>query len=206
MGEVKLLEKDYPNNSRKARTEQKEEDKRERRLDSVAKANVRTPKRNSKLAELFIAEDILDIKEFLVKEVVVPTIKEMIVGSVEMLFFGEYRGKKNKKKRTDYTRASYEDDRPYRRSRDSDRSRRTRFDFDSIAFSTRAEAEEIVDILCDQLEDYDYVTVGEFYDLAGIDAEATDDDWGWKDLSSVKAVRTRYGDWILSMPRPREVR
>ena len=123
-----------------------------------------------------------------------------------MLFYGEYRGKKGSRSKNPYYKVSYEEDRSRRRNRDSERSRRARFDFDSIAFATKGEADEVIDILCDNLEEYDYVTVGDFYDLAGVDAESTDDYWGWKDLSSVKAVRTRYGDWILSMPRPREVR
>lgn len=78
---------------------------------------------------------------------------------------------------------------------------RATHDFDEIILSTRREAEEMLDSLYEELEQYDSVTVSEFYQMVGITPQYTDDNWGWTDFrgSSVRHVR---GGYLLNLPAP----
>lgn len=191
-----------PNNSLKNRNAQVVE--REKTREMVSQAKVRNTKRKKYgLADLFVCEDIDNISEFIIRDVIVPTIKDIAIGSLEMLFYGEFRGKKTYGRKKERTRVSY--DKPNRRNRDYESSRRARFDFDSIAWDSRGEAEEILDLLIDCIEDDGEVTVGTFYDLAGVDCDHVADDYGWTDLRRANVVKTRYGDYILNLPRPKEL-
>lgn len=197
---------DLPNNSLKNRNTQVVE--RQKTQEVVSQAKVRkTKRRKNTLADLFVCEDIDNISEFIIRDVVVPTIKDIAIGSLEMLFYGEFRGKKtysrNKSRNGSKTYVSY--DQTSRQRRDTESSRKARFDFDSIAWESRGEAEEILDLLIDVIEEDGEVTVGTFYDLAGVDCDYTADDYGWTNLSRANAVKTRYGDYILNLPRPKEL-
>jgi hypothetical protein len=85
-------------------------------------------------------------------------------------------------------------------------SRRARatHDFEEIIFPSRTDAEAVLTSLFDTLELYNEVKLSEFYELAGISGNFTDERYGWTDLRGSRPVRTRNG-WLLDLPRPEQL-
>jgi len=74
-----------------------------------------------------------------------------------------------------------------------------------VVFETGGEAQEVLAIMSEILEQYGEVTVADFYDVAGLQnhAEATDNSWGWTDLQNTGISRTRDG-YVISFPRTKQ--
>lgn len=67
-------------------------------------------------------------------------------------------------------------------------------------FSSREEAEDVLERMEDILETYGEVTVADLYELSGLEAKYTDNQYGWRNLSTARIVMTRKG-WIIELPR-----
>lgn len=196
-------QQNLPGNSITNRGIRKDEPVEKVKGEIVHQAKQRVRKRNT-ILDLFVYEDIDNITDWIVRDVVVPTIKDIFLGSMEMLFYGEVTGKRTHGRKKGKTYVSYSEG-PNRERRNEESSRRARFDFDSIAWDSRGEAEDVLDMLCDTIQEDGVASVGLFYDLAGIDADYTMDDYGWTDLRRAEPIKTRYGDYILNLPRPRRI-
>lgn len=182
------------------------QDEHKTRVQQVAKGNVTRKKEStaSKFKRAFFGEDVVNVKDYVIFDVMIPalkaTISDMIGNGVEVLLFGEARGKR-KKKGDNY--AGY-----YRRrdDRDSDGGRRRSVSsdraFDDICLDSRAEAEVVISTLTDLAYDYGQVSVADLYDLVGISASFTDEKYGWfkGDLRGATVRRCRDG-FLLDLPR-----
>ena len=69
-----------------------------------------------------------------------------------------------------------------------------------ILFDGLDEAKQVLANMNDVLITYGYVTIGDFYDLAGVDAKYTDNKWGWVNLSKTKLVETPGGHVEIAFP------
>jgi len=166
------------------------------------------------VARTFLGEETKSVGKYILFDVLIPaaknTIQEMISQGLEMLLFGETRGTSRSRGRDkDRTTISYNsiyrnrdrDENPYDPRSKSSRSR-GRFDLDDIVFRHGDEAAEVLDGLCDMLEQYDQVTVADFYELAGVDGGSwTDQKWGWTNLSKAFCTHTR-GGYTVVLPEP----
>lgn len=197
---------DYTPNSHRYKAEQKAAAERPK-LEKVVKGNVKVKKKSelSKFADVFISEDAANVKDYILMDVIVPTICKTIVDivtdSVNMIFLGgKGRGSSRSSGGTyvSYNKYSNNDRRDDRYSRDS---RRSAFDIDRIFFDSRGEVENLLSTLDDIMEEYKLVRVADFYDLAGVSCEHTANDYGWTNIRNARAVHTRDG-WIAQMPRP----
>ena len=101
-----------------------------------------------------------------------------------------------------YNRLSRRDDLEDRRY--ISRSARSRHDFDDIILETRGEAEDVLSHLVDLIEDYGVASVGDYYDLLGIESAFTDNKYGWTNVADGYIDRTRDG-YCIRLPRPREI-
>ena len=134
-------------------------------------------------------------------DVLVPTIKRAIVDivtdAVNMIFLGGTgRGKSNSSgvNYVSYSRFSDpKDHRPELRVAN-------RFDYDSIVFEYRSDAEAIIEQMEGIIASYGFVTVADLYDMAGRSHPYTSNDYGWTSLRSADVVRTREG-YILKLPK-----
>ena len=93
---------------------------------------------------------------------------------------------------------------PAPRQRDEDRHinrKRDRHDFDDIILESRAEANDVLDSLYELVSSYGYATVADLYELVGIKATYTDENWGWTELHSTAVRKVRRG-FIIDIPRP----
>lgn len=176
------------------------------------KATIRKKSPLVRFREVFFGDDARSVASYVAQDVLLPAAKDMIsdavTQTVERILFGDSSPARRGTSRssnasyTPYHRASAS----YKKSsgtsdRRGDRRKRASHDFDDIEFDTRAEAEVVLDRLYDLVNDYDYATVSDLYDLVGIDAKFTDENYGWYDLrgSTIRRIRSGY---ILDLPKP----
>ena len=157
-----------------------------------------------KLADIFISDDIANVKTYVFMDVIVPTIKETMSNVVDMILFG--RGGRRSKSSSNSTRYSYnsyyEKEKRPERDRGYSPARRTMIrDYNDINLDSRGAAESVLDEMNRTIDDYRIVTVADFYDLVGITGDYTDNDYGWTDISTATINRDRGGGYIIKFPK-----
>ena len=199
-----MSEPNYKPNSHKSKEEQRSASE-ERKIEKVVTGTAKVKKKNElhKLADVFISEDVKNVKSYVLGDVLVPAIKKAIVDivtdGINMIFYG---GTRRGSRSSDGSRVSY---RSFYDRRDDDRrpSGRSRFDFDEIIFETRPEAENVLDQMGDVIKQYGFVTVADMYDMADLTQPFTSNKYGWMNVRSAEVVRVRDGYVIkLSKPSP----
>lgn len=196
---------DYPNNSHNAREKKPEgSGPPDKKLEKVVSGGTKTRKKSEvkKIANIFVPEDVENVKSYILIDVIVPGIKNAIADAVSIMLFGEagrLGGRNNKGSRASYQR--YYDDRRDDR-RDYGRPRAVSgFDYDDIVFDTRGDADLVLDQMESAINQYSLVSVADLYDLAGITCRSyTANKYGWTDLRGAKVVRVQDG-YILELPR-----
>lgn len=194
---------EYKANSHKVREEQKQEAVK-KDIQPIAKAKTKKKSEVKKLADVFIAEDVTSVKDYIVNEVLIPAAKkaisDIITNGIDMILYGEARGKdrrRSNESRVSYTKY-YDRDRDYDRNRD--RSRRSVYDYDDIILDTRREAEDVLNRMDDLIDNYGMVSVADLYDLVGVTGNYTDNKYGWTNLRNAEVRRCREG-YLLKLPK-----
>lgn len=129
-------------------------------------------------------------------------------GLLETMFYHRTRSSKGKRSSgnsnfTNYT--SYQNQNRGSGSNFKSTSSRVANNFDDIIFSSRVDAENVLNSMKEHLEQYHRVTIGDFYDYSGITRNGfTDDYWGWTDLERAYPCRGQ-GAWVLNLPKPVEL-
>lgn len=212
MGETDItkLYENLPDNSHKNRN-----DKRAltegKRAEKVVHGKVKTRKNEvRKWTDIFISEDVSNVKSYILMDVIVPSIKKVIydiaVGTLDMSLYGGRGGGKRPTAdkvsyaRTDYNSVSRRDDRSYGSTRTA-----SGYSYDDIVVETRGEAESVISRMDEMMEEYNQVRVADLYDLVGITGDYTDNDYGWTNIRNARVVRTRDG-YKIEMPRATSLR
>jgi hypothetical protein len=200
----------FPPNSRRAREAPPEEKKVEKVIEGAV---VRRKKPlGKKFGELFVVGDSKSVTQYLILEVVVPAIRDLIVDTVtqgvERSIFGDQRAPSRRSAPTSryggppgYT--SYNKPASRQEPRRLSRSARETHNFDEIILPTRREADDVLDRLSDMIEKYDSTTVSDLYMLVGETPNFADENWGWykEDFARSGVTKVRDG-YLLDLPRP----
>ena len=195
-----MAEMDYKPNSHKYKAEQKEKE-REKRAEKVVSGNVKTKKKSSgrKIADSFIGDDAGNIGNYILNDVLIPSVKKAVVDIVTdgiAMLLGTDKKKSRSGSSSYVSYRSYSDDRD-----DRYRSSRTRsYSFDDIIFESRGEAEEVLDRMDELIDTYRAVSVADMYALAGLSCDYTDNKYGWTSLRSADIVRVS-GGYMIKLPR-----
>lgn len=189
------------------------------KIDLKGTVVVKKPSFFVKLKETFIADDARDVGDYILWDILVPTIKrtirDVIVGSTDRIFLGT--GSTNNSsslyrergvtyvKRTDYSsRSNNQRTRPSIESRSSESSRpspRVNFGLDDIVFDRYEDAAAVLERMVDYLDTYGKVSVDDYFGLAGQSIDYTAQNWGWRSLSSATIVNT-FGGYFIKLPKP----
>lgn len=196
---------DYKANSHKVREEQKQQDVVERKkIEPIAKGKAKKKSEVKKFADVFIAEDVSSVKDYIVNDVLIPAAKkaisDIITNGIDMILYGETKGRDRRSSsssRVSYTKY-YERDRD--RDYDRNRTRRSVYDYDDIILDTRGEAEDVLNRMDDLIDTYGMVSVADLYDLVGIQGNYTDNKYGWTNLRNAEVRRTRDG-YLIKLPK-----
>lgn len=195
---------DYPSNSR---------NKTEKNLEAVVSGEVirRRAPLGTRLRETFIGADATTVWGYVVRDVIVPAVKDMIADAtnqgIERMLFGDSVRAANHRSSfrsngpatgvIDYRKMS-SDGRPEPRQ---ERRPRTRGDFEQLIFSNRHEADLVLERLGDILEQYETASVADLCELTNLERQHTDNKWGWSDLRSARISRVQNG-YLLDLPKP----
>jgi len=206
---------DFPSNSDKPKARRESQEPKREKQVAVVKGRVTKQKKSlgAKFSETFFGDDTKSVGDYLVHDVLIPAMKatmsDMVSGGIEMLLFGERRGRNTRRDggKSYVSYSSYYGD--GRRNNDRDnrdrgsnysRTSRARHDFDDIIFESRGEAEEVLSHLVDLTIDYGVASVADFYDLSGIESQFTDNKYGWTTLRDACTDRVRNG-YVIRLPQ-----
>lgn len=197
---------EYKPNSHKAKEEPTSTQPTAKRVDGVIVGSASRKKRSDikKFADVFIQEDVGNVRSYILLEVLVPAVKkalsDIVKDGVDMILYGETnRARKNGNPSRINYRGYYERDSD-RRDRPSSRSREP-LDYDEIVLDSRGDAEAVLDAMNDIISQYGIVSVSDLYDLANLDHPPyTMNKYGWTNITGAKAVRVRDG-YALKLPR-----
>ena len=200
-----MSELDYKPTSNRYKKEQNNSTEERKKAEKVVKGTVKTRKKSevSKLKDVFISEDVSNVKSYIVMDVLIPAAKkaisDIVRDGIDMILYGDtHRGRSS-------SGASYVSYRSYsdRDRRDARReSSRTRigYDYDDIVLESRVEAEEVLQRMDELIETYGIVSVADLYDLVGKTCNYTDNKYGWTNIRNAEPVRVRDG-YLLKMPK-----
>lgn len=195
---------DYKPNSHKSKEEVKEVQTERKKLDKVISGTAKAKKNEiRKFTDVFISEDISNVKSYILMDVLVPAIKkaisDIVTNGIDMILYGGNgrTSKKSEASKISYTR--YYDQRDEGRRR-VDTGSNNRYTFDDIIVPTRGEAEEVISRMDELIETYGVVSVADFYDLVGVNANYTDNKYGWMNIASAQPVRVGDG-YKIKLPK-----
>lgn len=205
------FEKEFPNNS----DAKKEETQTKLEAVKTTQVTIKDNKKNSfisKFRNTFVTDGAGDkIKQYVVYDVVIPTITKTIVdiatNSLNILFYGSARnkqtGKSNISYRQYYDRSNTQTTPLTRTSYHST----TRLEPKDVPLPDRGVAEEILMQLDEAIGTYQIVTIADFYDLCRkydgtivITPMLSDNNYGWNNLSNAQPLRHFDGTYTIDFP------
>ena len=186
------------------------------------------------VGDKFISEDVDYVGSSLLEDILIPALRDLLNdilhSTIDMTFGGgNYRGsygsRSRGRSRIAYNRM-YDDSRFSRRSRrdrddddyyDDRRSRRRRlpdcseFVFDPRDFDrpsdAKCAAEDLLDDMCDRIDQYGQVDLAWFLDQIGedLDGRWNAEDWGWTNLSGARVKGSNRRGWYIDLPDYKEL-
>lgn len=199
---------EYKSNSHKSKEEQKSPPTERQKLDKIVNGTVKVKKKSelTKFAEIFLPEDISNIKNYILMDVLVPaiknTIEDIITNGTRMLLRGEIGVRKGSSTASSISYNRYYDQKRYGESNSV--QTRTGYSYNEIILETRGEAEEILTRMDELIDTYGLVRVADLYDLVGVSGNYTDNKYGWTNIRNAKIVRVRDG-YMIKLPKTRKV-
>lgn len=201
----------YKSNSFKSKEAQiVEPDISQKKTDKVilGKAKVKKKSEVQKFADVFISEDVSNVKNYILNGVLIPAIKDaiydIVVNGAKMTLFGESAGTSSRRSNSSSTnsrvsyRSYYDND---RRTTSNNIPKRSGYDFDPIIFENAGDAQYTLDKMIEIIDSqYQVVSVMDMYCAAGLDCPYTYDSYGWTSLAGADVVKVRDG-WMIKLPR-----
>lgn len=210
---------EFPDNSQRVIRDSPAQKAETKEVKQVTSGEVIRRKKpvGKRFAEFFGGGDARGVWGYVMVDVVVPAIKDMVADGfsqgIERMLFGDSRssGRRSSGRyggvysspqgHFSYNRPTTIRQDPRNEPRSISRRGRSTQDFDEIILANRAEAEEVIDRLFDLVSRFDQATVADLYDLVGITGNYQDEKWGWTDIRGAGAQRVR-GGYLLNLPRP----
>lgn len=196
---------EYEPNSYKSKEEQKTNVEK-KKFEKVIVGSAKSKKKGEiqKFADVFISEDVHNVKTYIFLEVIVPAVKkaisDVVTNGIDMILYGG-SGKTGKNSVT--TKVTY--GKYYNNSEPKRTQHRTGFDFDNIVFENRGDAESVLDAMNEIISQYGVVSIGDLYDLADVSTDNfTVNKYGWNDIRGCKTVRVRDG-YVLKLPKAKHI-
>ena len=203
---------DYTQNSKpttqEPTTEAKPTVENLRRVEKITTGAVKTKKKSEirKFADVFLEEDIVDIKARIKHDIIIPNVKRILYNIGEGILSSLFDVPRDRSRST-ADKVSYNNcyNGGRRDDRRDDYGSRPRFDYDEITFTSRGDAEDVLDRLDEMIEQYGMARVGDIYDMVGKSCSYTAYNYGWTNLREARVVRSG-SDYALELPRVKPLR
>lgn len=178
----------------------------ERHVESVVNGGARFEKKSGarKFADAFVPEDISSAKSYVLMDVLLPAVKnvvwEVFTKGLKALLYGENDHAHNASQNDNYIHASYQN---YydARNRQAQNPIGSLYRFQNVEYNDRGEAEAVLSNMRAIIAQYGSATVNDLYDLSGITGNFTDASYGWSDLRGADTTRTSSGRYIIRFPK-----
>ena len=201
-----MNEQEYKSNSYKSKEEQNKPAETEKRVAKVVEGKVQ-PKKNNihRFTDVFISEDISNVKSYILMDVLVPAIKkavsDIVTIGIDMILYGESGRNRSRSSSNKISYTNYYDRRSDDRQRDEPRnSNRGGFNYDDLKFERRRDAEAVLDQMDEVIDKFGFVTVSDMYDMADVTAPFTANKYGWTNVRTAEVVSTRDG-YLIKLPK-----
>ena len=197
---------EYKPNSYKSKEEAKDIVP-EKKIEKVISGTAKLKKKNEiqKFADVFISEDVSNVKSYVLMDVLVPAIKkaisDIVTNGIDMILYGESGRSRKSSTASKISYGSFFEGVNSRREHNPTRTK-PGYDYDEIILDTRGEAEAVLDAMNDIIGQYGFVSVADLYDLANISTNNyAANKYGWSDIGGCRVVRVRDG-YVLKLPKP----
>ena len=157
-------------------------------------------------ARNLLADDMVNVKNYIILDVLIPTIKDAVVNivsnGISILVYGDVAPSKSGS-RFNYNGITNKKGSSVRDSKAMAADRRITHDFRDVAFKQRKDALEVLSMMNEYIMDYGNCSVYDFYQFARQEqyAKFTDHDWGWTQLGNIDIIRLYGGNYALNLPR-----
>jgi len=201
---VNVME-EYKPNSHKYKEDQKRSTLEKKKVEKVIAGTVKSKKKSEirKFTDVFISEDIDNVKSYILLDVLIPAIKkaisDIVTNGIDMILYGETGKTKSYSTASKVSYRSYYDGRNGRIDYSSIRTK-IGYNYDDIIFDNRGEAEDVLSRMDELISTYGLVSVADLYDLVGITGNYTDNKYGWTNIRSASVIRVRDG-YMLKLPK-----
>lgn len=209
----------YAPNSNTRKTREASDETPKKKPEKIITGEVvqRKPSLAKRIIQNFTGDDVHSVGSYVLFEVAVPALKTMLSDAVsqgvERLMFGDSRPRSSNRTVGYHNYSRYADKRPTPGSSTSAPPWRAdprtaprpttqaNNAYNEIVLADRGDAEEVLDRLAAQIDEYDIASVSDLYDLVGLTSEFTDEKWGWTDIRGARVRRVPEG-FLLELPRP----
>lgn len=212
----------YPNaSSSLKKMSEEDKPKAKPKQEQIVETNHVSVKKQSawkKAKHRIFEQEGAELKNYVVNDVLIPSIKEtisnIVANGVDILLYGDARHTMSRRQgilggSTRYgnyvSYNSISNSKPNnsiaRPSVGNSTGIRSRLSLDDFIFQNRMEAMDILDRMSTLLTDYGVVTVADLYDMCGLKTPYTYNNYAWKDLSTAGVSLTRDG-YLLNLPTP----
>jgi hypothetical protein len=188
------------------------------KIEQVTSANAerKKPGLGRKLKTTFVHGSMRDTGDYMVTDVIVPAVRDMLFDAFESglqrLIYGDSTRTRRTAAPSAYSnvgRVNYSSQykspnisqQPMGARMLSNRSR-TMHDFGEIIIDSRRDADEVIEQMYEILSRFGVVHVADLYALTGIQSSHVDHKWGWTGLQGTKAIRKGDGRFLLALPEP----
>lgn len=182
------------------------EEKREVR--QIVSGKVKEKTVLDKASDVFLSEDARSVKDYIIYDVIIPTIKngiaDTIIGAIEMAFFGSPRSRRSSSgggKIVNYSSYSSDSRRNFSGHRVASSNHSDRYDYNNVYLDSRGDAEEVITSMEDLIRDYGEATVADLKSLVGLTNRPIDNKWGWTDCRDFHVSRSGRG-YVLDFAQP----
>lgn len=204
------------NNSNRNRRESDEEEEFKDLPAVSTKKNTRITARVKKegflqkFKKAMFGENAERVGEYLIFDVGIPAMKatfaDMVTNGIEVLLFGESRGRGSYK---NYSAASLSGSRERRGESYRRRASSRTITYEDVLFDSKADANEFLAEVFDYIKEYNRISVAVYSSILSkyceekIETTWRDDRRGWykEDFKGVEPIRTRDG-WDIDLPSP----
>lgn len=189
---------EYPSNSNKS--------KELRKKVTTNPVKVYEKTNAEKIKESFIKEDLKTVGLYIFRDVLVPNIKnlvrEIVNNGIDLILYGSAGRPANNNR----TKISFSPGINYNSiyNGPSKTVEKKVYDFNTILFQTRGEAQAVLASLQDIIDQYGVVRVSDYYEVTGYTGEYTGNNYGWDNISAARIDRVREG-FVITMPNPRPI-
>lgn len=168
-----------------------------------------------KIRNTFFAKDSTNVVTYLLKDVLVPALQDlltdMVKQGIERAVYGDVQSPRRTRGSAQRTHVSYNQptiirpasDRPFAGRRPT--TQPSSADIGQIVVPDMVQAQLIAEQLYETVEQYGTASVANLNELLNQTSVVTDHKWGWHDLSTMEVKRVREGYWVV-LPDPESIR